>query len=539
MKKTTDGPDGFTNDVNRNDLAETLRAGFARVADSPHRVALVQPELEPSSDQTLWRVIKSRTELMGFDVYMQFIDNILRGSAAIGANGKSGIGLPDPVTNLPDALRSIGIFGTDGYRLLRIATELFLMAQCSTLSKIPKFIPSGVSVDEENAKVEDLREQYLQSLTNEGPRDFLPYIKLVVQNLGNLPLKDRGIIDSEYGILRSRATGPILLELIWSYWHEQAMLVQSINAVSLRFQNIRRHVGRDPLAALELDSLRPLSNILWGYLQDEQNRLTVVRRAYEYDHEYGLRLEGKAIPEMNTADSRQRFIPAFHNLLYRAWQFLKEDAIRTIEADGFPVLNALRELHFVLAEGAHNQFGDLPWQARIEMLIQMWILARPEMAQFLGGRPAVPYPEPWMDRVDTMKSMQGWTDVSVIHFNDLAVFGEQLILSARYGDWSTQGKTAEEAANWARAWRNEINRYIHAYRVATGVDLTMDTVGAVPAALRDAQPRILSRGAGGALGMTVGNGGVPASLPSPAIRAGLPEGTAVPITNRLPKSVPR
>jgi hypothetical protein len=126
----------------------------------------------------------------------------------------------------------------------------------------------------------------------------------------------------------------------------------------------------------------------------------------------------------------------------------------------------------------------------------------------------------------------------VIHFNDLAVFGEQLILSARYGDWSTQGKTAEAAANWARAWRNEINRYVHAYRVATGVDLTMDTVGSVPAALRDAQPRILARGAGGAIGITAGNG-APASLPSPAIRAGLPEGTAVPITNRLPKSVPR
>jgi hypothetical protein len=538
MKKTTDVPDGF-NDMERNNLAETLRAGFARVADSPHRVALVQPELEPTNDQALWRVIKSRTELMGFDVYVQFIDNILRGSVAAGMNGKPGIGLPDPVTNLPDALRQIGVFGTDGYRLLRVATELFLMSQCSTLSKLPKFIPSGVSVEDENEKVEDLRTRYLQSLTSEGPRDFLPYTKLVVQNLGNLPLKDRSIIDSEYGILRSRASGPPLIELIWSYWHEQAMLVQTINAVSLRFQNIRRHVGRDPLAALELDSLRPLSNILWGYLQDEQNRLTVVRRAYEYDHEYGLRLEGKAIPELNTADSRQRFIPAFHNLLYRAWQFLKEDAIRTIEADGFPVLNALRELHFVLAEGAHNQFGDLPWQARIEMLIQMWILARPEMAQFLGGRPAVPYPEPWMDRVDTMKQMQGWTDVSVIHFNDLATFGEQLVLSARYGDWSLQGKTAEEAANWARAWRNEINRYVHAYRVATGVDLTMDTVGSIPAALRDAQPRILTRGAGGALGMTVGNGGTPASLPSPAVRAGLPEGTAVPISNRLPRSVPR
>jgi hypothetical protein len=537
MTKTKDGSgNGFEGD-GPSQLADTIRTGFESLVRSPTRVALVAPTDVPTNDQALWAAIKSRTHLMGFDVYSQFLDNIVGGGGG-GGIAKGAIGIPDPATNLSDEFRKLGVFGTDAYRLLRVATELFLMAQCSTLSSRPRFLPAGVSAADENENAATLRDHYLQALTSEGSREALPYTKIIIENLGNLPLKNRSIIDSEYGILRSRASGPCLIELIWSYWHEQAMLVQTINAVSLRFQNIRRHVGRDPLAALELDSLRPLSNILWGYLQDEQNRLTVVRRAYEYDHEYGLRLEGKAIPELNTADSRQRFIPAFHNLLYRAWQFLKEDAIRTIEADGFPVLNALRELHFVLAEGAHNQFGDLPWQARIEMLIQMWILARPEMAQFLGGRPAVPYPEPWMDRVDTMKSMQGWTDVSVIHFNDLATFGEQLVLSARYGDWSVQGKTAEEAANWARAWRNEINRYIHAYRVATGVDLTMDTVGAVPAALRDAQPRILSRGVGGAIGMTVGNG-VPASLPSPAVRAGLPEGTAVPITNRLPRSVPR
>ena len=52
-------------------------------------------------------------------------------------------------------------------------------------------------------------------------------------------------------------------------------------------------------------------------------------------------------------------------------------------ADGFPVLNALREVHLLLAEGAHNQYGDLPWTARQEMLMQQWLLARP-------GVPRVP-----------------------------------------------------------------------------------------------------------------------------------------------------
>ena len=140
-------------------------------------------------------------------------------------------------------------------------------------------------------------------------------------------------------------------------------------------------------------------------------------------------------------------------------------------ADGFPVLNALRETHLMLAEGAHNQFGDLPSTARAEMLIMQWLLARPEMRDFLGGRTMVPYEEDWMDRVDTMKPMQGWTDVSVTHFRDMGVFGEQILLSIRYGNWSVVNDP-QQAANWARYWRPEIQRYTHAYRSATGVDLT-------------------------------------------------------------------
>lgn len=80
-----------------------------------------------------------------------------------------------------------------------------------------------------------------------------------------------------------------------------------------------------------------------------------------------------------------------------------------------------------------------------------------------------------MDRVDNVKSMYGWTDVSVIYFRDLAVYGEQLVLSARYGAWSITNNPAQ-SANWVRYWRPEIQAYIHAYRAATGVDLTTEPV---------------------------------------------------------------
>jgi hypothetical protein len=249
------------------------------------------------------------------------------------------------------------------------------------------------------------------------------------------------------------------------------MLVQTMNAITWRFQN-RRGVGdRDPLAMLEIDPLRPLNNFIWGYIQDEQHRLTVPRRAYEYDHHYGLTLLGKAVPTVRGADTRSRFLEAFHNLLFLCSIFYKEDDDTTVVADGFPVLNALKEVHLLLTQGAHNQYGDLPWTARQEMLMQEWMLARPEFREFLPSRVMVDYPEPWMDRVETMKTLQGWTDTSILHFRDLGVFGEQILLGIRFGAWPSVIEP-QFAANWARYWRAEIQGYIHAYRAVTGVDLT-------------------------------------------------------------------
>jgi hypothetical protein len=182
------------------------------------------------------------------------------------------------------------------------------------------------------------------------------------------------------------------------------------------------------------------------------------------------------------ADIRSKFLEAFHNLLNLCSAFYKEDNDTTVIADGYPLLNALKEVHLLLAQGAHNQFRDLPWVARREMMMQQWILSRPEIREFLQSRAMVPYKEGWMPQVDTMKSLQGWTDVTVTHFRDLGVYGEEILLSVRYGDWI--GINDEDSAkNWARFWRAEIQAYLHAYRAVTGIDLTNpDTVDAtVPA----------------------------------------------------------
>src|SRR5262249_51296380 len=190
---------------------------------------------------------------------------------------------------------------------------------------------------------------------------------------------------------------------------------------------------------------------------------------------------------------RSKFLEAFHNLLHTCAIFFKEDDDTMVIADGFGVLNGLKEVHLLLTQGQHNQYGDLPWNARLEMLMQQWLLARPEMREFLTSRIRLPYPEPWMERVDTMKKLQAGSDTPVTHFHDLAVFGEQILLPIRFGAWSTLHDQAY-AANWARYWRPEIQSYIHAYRAVTGIDLTAEPVDATLPAIH-LRSRLVSQNA--------------------------------------------
>ncbi len=114
-----------------------------------------------------------------------------------------------------------------------------------------------------------------------------------------------------------------------------------------------------------------------------------------------------------------------------------------------------------LAEGQHNQFGDLPWTARAEMLIEQWILARPEVQGFLSTQQSEGTPERWMAVVDAIKKLERWAETPVRHFHDMAVFGEELLLSIRVGDWSNDAEP-EQAANWARYWCQAVQQYTKA-----------------------------------------------------------------------------
>jgi hypothetical protein len=454
-------------------------------------VTLRRTAVPPTTDQALWVAIRNSTNAIGFENYNRFIEIVVCGEVPDQTVGRL---VPKGTRhNLRKVKRhtALPFANVDRYRLLKAATEVFLMTHCGV--DLDDF--SQVDLTEESRRLNrtvrpgDLEAQLRDYLVrvSAGQGDFLdvlPYLGLI-----QLKLRDVAIVGSDdgedaaeicYGILAEKLTNPCFLELLWSYWHEEGFLVKAMNAIGWRFQNRSAGPpGRDPLAGLDIDPLRPLNNLLWGYLQDEQHRLSTLRRAYEVDHHYGLVLSTRPGPPVRGADSRSRFIEAFHNLLNLSWEFHRQDDDTTVIADGFSVLNALKETHLLLSEGAHNQFGDLPWTARHEMLMQQWILARPEMRDFLPTRTMVAHPEAWMAPVDAMNKLQGWSDTSVIHFRDLAVFGEQLLLSIRFGAWSAVF-VPDQAANWARYWRSELQGYIHAYRAVTGVDLIQRPDRAIP-----------------------------------------------------------
>jgi len=508
------------------------------------RTSLTRADVVITSDAALWAAIRNRTDAIRGDRYEDFISRVLcdgdsTGQAACLPEDETGYskskGIDAAVNNKrKELLGAMAGYGVDAYNLLKYATQAFLLLEAGVVVRPPlNLLDTEEDTDAifdgeesrigESATFEILKQRLTTFLGS--PTGPLPYLDRIVAALGVSEIKSPFC----EGVLTHRFSCPSMLELIWSYWHEEGMLVQTMNAICMRFQNKRGPGDRDPLANLELDPLRPLNNLLWGFIQDEYNRLTIPRRAYEYDHHYGLKMVGKAVPELRSADSRSKFIQAFHNLLNRTAGFYREDADTTVIADGFSLLSSLREVHLLLAEGAHNQFGDLPWTSRAEMLMMQWMLGRTEIREFLRGRAMVPYNERWMGQVDTMKKLQGWSDTSITHFRNLGVYGEQILLSIRYGNWNDI-TDQDNAKTWARYWRPEIQGYIHAYLAATGVDLSAEVVDTRATPARYMQPSTLlaQRVSGqGPFGQLDGDAGGTRALPPGRLSFG-----ALPSTRR-------
>lgn len=417
------------------------------------RVRMERAGLENTIDQEFWEAIKRKQ--LHFRPYLDFINRVLYEPA-------SGYGTDPNNPNRVIDKRRGAFLGMNEYQMLKYGTEFYMLKHSALdAGEVVNYMPD--------------RLPYFEHLsdTYESAEDEYP---------------DNAEADE---VRQNRFKTPFFIELIWNYWMEQGMLMQAMNLINLRFQNISVGNGSgNQLSRFDLSPLRPLSHLLWGFIQDEQHRLSLARRTREYDHEYGLVLSGRSTPAFAPADSRSKFLEAFHNLLTTASIYFKESDDTTRIADAFPVLNSLKEVHLLLAEGNHNAYGNLTWTARHEMLMTQYLIARDETRVFLGGRPMVPYPEEWMDRIDTIRNMMGWGSTSITYFYDLAIHGEKLLLSIRYGDWSDANMPAVNAANWALAFRDSVQKYMHGLRTVAGVDLTADAAE-INSSIRNIQPAIL------------------------------------------------
>jgi len=470
-------------------------------------VTLDRTPTDPTRDEVLWDVILERTHAISFKPYHEFLNQVLD----IDDYKDIREGVAHRYRNFGFELGSVG-----SYQILRYVTEAFLLIECGVHVDHPHrrqhlIIGSDSGDNDGHYSREDI-EKKLREYLGEPPR--LPYLRRVID--AAFPDFERDARGADR-LLTVGIGQPLLIELFYEYWLEQGMLMQTVDAVSQRFRNIRGLGARDPLANLEIDPLRPLNNLLYAWERAKPDRLTPRQRMLEYLYGYGLALPGSASFRIRPAEVRSNFIDAFHNLLHRAMVFYKEDAQTTVIADGFPLLNALKEMHLILAQGAHNSFFGTTFQARVETLMMQFMLARPEMRDFLQSRIMVPYKEPWMPQVDAMKARQGWDDTSVTYFYDLAVYGEQIALSARFGDWS--GIDREDSAkHWARRLKRVVMGFANAYRAVIGLDLTNPNSvdGTIPAI--QSQQRLVSQQARSEtpnmLGFTPAVGQVTPRLPS-------------------------
>ena len=106
-------------------------------------------------------------------------------------------------------------------------------------------------------------------------------------------------------------------------------------------------------------------------------------------------------------------------------------------------------------KGPTTNTATFPGRPDTEMLLEQWLLARPELREFLPTRVMVAYPEPWMDRVDAMKSCSG------LDRHVRALLPRPRRCSANSSccrSGSAIGATVfdrNQAGNWARYWRQE------------------------------------------------------------------------------------
>ena len=207
-------------------------------------VTMRRAEVVPTADQALWAIIRRSTNALSFEHYCRFMERVLCGEDAAGDAG-----LSDRQRALI-RYKSLPFPDVEAYRLLKVATEVFMMINCGAdLADLdPDFDLTAESRRfNRTLQAGEIRRQWLDYLRGERVHDApgkfietLPYLGIIRMKLRDVPIVTTREVRGEdeaaaacYGILAEKLSRPCFLELIWSYWHEEGMLVQTLNAISL------------------------------------------------------------------------------------------------------------------------------------------------------------------------------------------------------------------------------------------------------------------------------------------------------------------
>ena len=169
-----------------------------------------------TEDQALWVVIRDCVRRRSYENYALFIDTVLC---------KKDTAKYERLNRQDDCSY---IHGVQGYQLLKAATEVFLL--CGSCCGDGLSITEFDAVQEEDrlnrtSSLQEMQATLESYLSDKVTPNTLPYLRQILNALQLTP-GDAGTFPFCPDDTR---TFPCLFELIWSYWHEEGMLVQTMN----------------------------------------------------------------------------------------------------------------------------------------------------------------------------------------------------------------------------------------------------------------------------------------------------------------------
>jgi hypothetical protein len=199
------------------------------------KVTLRRTFVGPTDDRALWPAIRNRTAAIGFDRYKKFIDCVFCVNPPLDPFTDARTKILSYLDNCPDEpAKPLSIYGPYAYGVLKLATQIFLTLESGVVirdntdgkPKIFDIEKERTRVNDFSLTVENLKHELQAYL---APADQLPYLDRIIKNLITLDAQNPDeVLPYCLGVLQFRLTAPSLIELIWSYWLEEGMLVQLV-----------------------------------------------------------------------------------------------------------------------------------------------------------------------------------------------------------------------------------------------------------------------------------------------------------------------